>query len=293
MSKLLVTVIISFIVSTLFSFSEETPKVKQKESSPYSIEVNVSGIPKGHRTLFIPIMIDAMILDFDKVALEGLQEQNILAVASTSKDKVGTGIGLLKLDENDIPGSLKLKVLLKRVGYGQTDVSLLKVAPEPALLTMGAVINDEVVVSVASDEEVEITEKLENNKKRLVLSQNKLTIDIKRQTQKEETIFIPISFNKEFVDLDETFGHAIFGPGVAAKSFSSASLHEGGPGVEIVLNDVADKDFTVDVDLIPKKTGKTKLTLAYPQRGHTALVTGPVVEITPKAINVSSTINVE
>lgn len=293
MKKLIILLVIVCAFSVVVASAKDEPTVVKKETSPYSLEVSVNGIPKGHRTLFIPIKIDTMILDFDKVALENLPEQNILAVASNSKDKVGTGIGLLKLDEDDLPGSLKLKVLLKQVGYGQTDISLVKVALEPALPTMGTVISEDIIVNVQSDGEVAVTEKLENNKKRLILNQNKLTIEVKRQTQKEETIFIPIIFNKEFIDLDETFGHAILGPGVAAKSFSSGSLHEGGPGVEIVLNETADKDFTVDVDLIPRKVGKAKLSTAYPQKGHTEIISGPIVNIIPASIKVSNTVSVK
>lgn len=264
---------------------------KQKEkalSSEYSLEVTVKGIPKNQQTLFIPLKIDTKVLDIDKVGLEGLAAQNILAVTSSSKEKVGPGIGLLKLDDYGLPEELTLKVLLKEIGAGQTDISLSKVADEPVLLSKGAILDEEIIVNVNSNNQIEVTEKIENGKKRLILNEYKLTLNIQRPAQKEETIFIPLIFDRNVVDLDETFGHAIVAPGIAAKSFSSGSLHEGGPGVEIQLGEFADKDFTVDVDLIPRKTGTSKLSYATPQRGHTALVRGPVVNINPSTINVVS-----
>ena len=120
------------------------------------------------------------------------------------------------------------------------------------------------------------------------MNPNKITLEIQRLVQKGETIFIPILFNNKIFDVDETFGHAIIGPGISAKSFSSYSLGEeaGGPGVEIVLTDVAEKDFTIDVDLVSKGIGKSKLSLALPQTTHTAIVTGPTVDIFPTTISV-------
>ena len=287
--------VFSFLSCLVYAVEEKSAKTKEPSvsisSSKYSIDIKIKDIPTGLQTLFIPIKIDTMILDFDKVALESLAAQNILAVASTSKDKVGTGIGLLKLDESGLPQELDLKVYLKQVGTGQTDISLMKVADEDALPVRGAQIINDVKVLIGNNNEVEVTEKLEKDRKKLVLNQNKLIIEVQRPVQKEESIFIPILFDKSVVDLDETFGHAIVGPGITAKSFSSGTLHEGGAGLEIVLSDTADKDFTVDVDLIPKKSGKAKITTAFPQKGHTALITGPVVNINPTTINVASVVN--
>lgn len=257
-------------------------------SSKPSLEITVTGIPQGQQTLFVPIKIDTMIIDFDKVALEGLSSQNILAVASSSKDKVGPGIGLLKLDEEGLPETIELKVLLKEVGRGETPISVLMVANEPALLSKGAVIDDVITVSINGDNELNVTEEVKNGKKKLIVDKSKLTLNITRPAQKEETIFVPIIFDGELIDLDETFGHAIIAPGIAAKSFSSSSLQEGGPGIEIVLSAVAPENFTIDLDLIPKKVGSVKVTTALPQKGHTAIVRGPVVNISPAVISVAS-----
>ncbi len=292
MKKFLLLITLLFNIAVVSAYGEDKPKGESAKpkvnvsGSKYSLNVSITGIPPAQQTLFIPINIDTMILDFDKVALEGLSAQNILAVASNSNDKVGTGIGLIKIDESGLPPTLELKVLLKTIGEGETAVSLLKVADEPALLTKGVVINKDTVVSLKSPNEIEVTEKQEGNKKKLLINHNKLTLNIQRSAQNEETIFIPFIFDKNVFDVDETFGHAIVGPGIAAKSFSSGSLHEGGPGVEIVLSPVAEKDFTIDVELIPRKLGKGKIGYAYAQKGHTALIQGPIVDIKPTAISV-------
>ena len=287
-SLITVCFLVSLGCSVLVLGKEVSPKVKVT-SSEYSIDVTVKDIPKGQQTLFVPIKIDSMILDFDKVGLEGLSAQNILAVASNSKDKVGTGIGLIKLDDKGLPETLNLKVILKPVSDGQTTVELLKVAEEPALPSKGTILNGDVKVTVKSNPEVEVTERIENGKKRLVLNENRLTLNIERPSQKEETIFIPIILDKsKNVDLDETFGHAIVGPGIAAKSFSFGSLDEGGVGVEILLSEVAEKDFTIDVDLVPRKVGKAKISTAFPQKSHTEIVSGPRVDISPTSVSVVS-----
>ena len=256
---------LSFI-SALAVEKQAKPKV-EVSSSEYSLEVTVSDIPQDQQTLFIPIKIDTMILDFSKVALEDLSAQNILAVASSSKDKVGPGIGLIKLDEVEkgLPSSIKLKVFLKPISQGETSVSLVKVADEPALLSKGVVLNNDVAVTIQGNNEVDVTEKVEKSKKKLSISESKLTLDIKRLSQKEESIFIPIIFDNKLVDLDETFGHAIIAPGISAKTFSSSSLNEGGPGVEVLLSAEAEKDFSINVDLIPKSIGTAKLVTALPQ----------------------------
>ncbi|MBI3591300.1 MAG: hypothetical protein HY094_08005 [Candidatus Melainabacteria bacterium] len=276
-------------LSALAGDKPAKPKIDIHPTEGYSLQISINDIPKNQQTLFIPIKIDTMVLDFDQVVLEGLSTQNILAVVSSSKDKVGPGIGLLKFDENGLPPSLSLKVLLKRTGDGQTSVSLLKVADEPALLSKGAVLSDGVTVSIKENPELEITEKVEKNRPRLFITENKITLDVKRTGQKEETVFIPLIFDQSLVDLDETFGYAIIGPGISAKAFSSSSLHEGGPGVEILLSSEADKDFSIDVDLIPKKVGKAKLAVAFPLKGHIAIVKGPIVDINPTVISVAST----
>ena len=270
-------------------YAEDKSK-KQVQLPKYSVEITIKDIPQGQQTLFIPIKLDTMILDFDKVALDGLSGQNILAVASSSKDKVGPGIGLLKLDENGLPATLTLKAYLKPISQGETSVSLLKVADEDALPSRGAVINEEVSAAIKSPNEIEVTETVENKKKKLTLNQNKITISVHRASQKEESIFIPFIFGTDSasVDLDETFGHAIVAPGISAKSFSSGSLHEGGAGVEILLTDVAPADFELDVDLLPKKAGKSTISLAFPQKGHTAIVKGPQVEIIPNTLSVAN-----
>ena len=267
--------------------------VKQDSKAPsvpqYSIELTIKDIPKGQQTLFIPIKLDTMVVDIDKVSLDGLTTANILAVASTSKDKAGTGVGLIKFDDNGLPETLKLNISLTSVGNGVSDVSLLKVADESAVLpSKGLVIDNDVMINVKTKNEVEVSERLEKGKKRLVLDQNKITLEIQRPAQKEETIFIPILFDNKIVEVDETFGHAIIAPGISAKSFSSSSLGDegGGPGIEIVLSSVAEKDFTIDVDLLPKGLGKSKLSLALPQTSHTAIVTGPTVDFFPTTISV-------
>ena len=291
--KRLVVLLICGLLVTICNCAFSKPPLIDTPSK-YSIEVTVSGIPKGQQTLFIPIKIDTMILDFDKVGLEGLTTQNILAVTSSSKDKVGTGVGLLKLDENGLPETLNLKVFLKPVSEGQTSVSLVKIADEPALLAKGVVFHDGVTANIKSGNEIETTEKIENGKKKLSLNQNRLTIDIQRNSKQEETIFIPIligkdpASKKDAIDLDETFGHAIVAQGISVKSFSSSSLHEGGPGVEIVLTGDAEKDFSIDVDLVPRRVGIAKLSLALPQKGHIAVVNGPSVNINPATISVSN-----
>ena len=292
MKKIIFLVLLALITGALIVSAEDTDKKSKvsikKTSSKYSLEVIVDNIPQGQQTLFIPIKIDTKILDFDKVVLEDVSAQNILAVASTSKDKVGTGIGLLKFDDKGLPPSLTLKVLLKPVGDGQTEVSLVKVAEEPALLARGTVINNDISVSfVDNKDEIEVAEKVEKGKKKLLLSSNKFSINVKRTAQVEETIFIPVIYDKSTMDLDETFGHSVVAQGISVKTFGSGSLHEGGPGVEIILSPDAQKDFTVDVDLVPRAPGKAKLSFAIPQKGHTAVVRGPNVNINPQLITVA------
>lgn len=290
--KKLVLVIVLFTALFLPVNAEEEqskPKVNVEASnSKYSLEVTINNIPKDRQTLFIPIKIDTTVLDFDKVALEGISTQNILAVASNSKDKVGTGIGLLKMDEKGLPSNLTLKVLLKQVGQGQTSVSLLQVADEPALLSKGAVINRGITANINGNEDLEVSEKVEKDKKKLVLNKNRIILEVKRSAQQEETIFIPLVFDRNLLDLEETFGHSVIVQGISAKTFSANSLNGDGPGVEIVLTADAEKDFTLDVDLIPKGIGKPKLITAYPQKGHTDVIVGPAVSINPSVITVAS-----
>ena len=268
---------------------EVTKKQEIKVSSEpkYSIELTIKDIPKGQQTLFIPIKLDTMVVDVDMVSLDGLVAANILAVASTSMDKAGPGVGLIKFDDNGLPETLKLNVSLSSVSNGTSDVSLVMVADGSTLPSKGLTINNDVMINVKTKNEIEVTEKLEKGKKRLTSDQSKITLDIQRLAQKEETIFIPILFDNKVVDVDETFGHAILAPGISAKSFSSNSLgNEGGAGIEIVLTGDAEKDFTVDVDLLPKGIGKSKLSLALPQTSHTAIITGPTVDFLPTTISV-------
>ncbi len=305
MKQLLIVLIIGFLCVQSLKVIAETKVIKtetkivKKEIAKqdsrtitvpqYSIEITVKDIPKGQQTLFIPIKLDTMIVDVEKVSLDGLATSNILAVASTSKDKAGTGVGLIKFDENGLPATLKLNIFLTSVGNGVSDVSLLMVADELALPSKGLVIDNDVMINVKTNNEIEVTEKLEKGRKRLVLNQNKITLEIQRLAQKEETIFIPILLaDNKVIDVDETFGHAIIAPGIAAKSFNSSSFsgEGGGSGVEIVLTNEAEKDFTIDVDLLPKGVGKSKLSFALPQTSHTAIVTGPTVDIFPTTISV-------
>lgn len=255
----------------------------------YTLDVIVKDIPKGQQTLFIPVKIDTMILDFDKVALEGLSAQNILAVASNSKDKVGTGIGLIKLDDTGLPETLTIKAILKPVGEGQTSVSVTKVSEGPSLPSKGLIVNQDVKVSIDTPADIEVTEKIEGNKKRLSLSQKKLTLNIQRQSQKDETLFIPVIYTKSIVDIDETFGHTIVSPGVSIKSFNGGALNDDGAGVEMVISADAPKDFTIDLDLVAKKAGISKISIGYPQIGHTAIVNGPTVDIVPQVLTVANT----
>ncbi|OGI10533.1 MAG: hypothetical protein A3I68_00020 [Candidatus Melainabacteria bacterium RIFCSPLOWO2_02_FULL_35_15] len=296
--KQLLAILIASVLCVQFVAAQAEIKAVKKETSrqnskalsvsQHSIELTVKDIPKGQQTLFIPIKLDTMVVDIDKVSLDGLTAANILAVASTSKDKSGTGIGLIKFDDNGLPETLKLNVSLTSIGNGVSEVSLLMVADELALPVKGLVIDNDVMINVKTGNEVEVTEKPEKSKKKMVLNQNKITLEIQRSAQKEETIFIPILFDSKIVDIDETFGHAIIAPGISAKSFSSNSLGDegGGPGVEIVLTDVAEKDFTIDVDLLPKGLGKSKLSFALPQTTHTAIITGPTVDFFPTMVSV-------
>ncbi len=260
-----------------------SPKTPQ-----YSLEITIKDIPMGQQTLFIPIKLDTMVVDLDKVSLEGLATANILAVASTSMDMAGTGIGLIKFDDNGLPETLKLNISLTSVGVGTSEVSLVMVADESALPSRGLTINNDVKVNVKTNSEIQVVEKIEKGKKKLVLDQSKITLEIQRPSQKQETIFIPILFNNKVVDVDETFGHAIISPGISAKAYGSSSLNnEGGAGIEIVLTDVAEKDFTIDIDLLPKGVGASKLTFALPQTSHTAIISGPTVDIFPTTISVN------
>lgn len=269
--------------------AQKAPIAVEVAPTQYSVEITVKDIPAGQQTLFIPIKIDTMVLDFDKVALEGLAASNILAVASSSKDKVGPGIGLIKLDESGLPNTLTLKALLKPVGEGQTSVTVTKVANEPSLPSKGLVINDGVTISVKTPLDLEVIEKVEGAKKKLVLNERKLTLDIQRLSQKEETIFIPVIYNKSVVDIDETFGHTIISQGISMKSFNGSAINEDGAGVELILSADAPKDFTIDLDLVARKAGTSKLSIAFPQTGHSAIVSGPVVDIVPQVLTVANT----
>ena len=254
----------------------------------YSIGIKVNNIPQGQQSLYVPLDIDTMVFDLEKVALDDLSAQNILAVTATSMDKVGPGIGILKLDEKGLPSSIDLKVFLKPIsGGGETTILLGKVADEAVLPVKGAKIRSDVKASIVTNSEIEITSSDYKGKKKLTLNNSALTVHIERGTQKAETIFIPLVFDKNIVDIDESFGHAVVGPGIAAKTFGSGSLHGGGAGVEVVLTETAEKDFDVNVDLVARKEGSIKITAAYPQDGHTALIAGPVVEINPSTVSIA------
>lgn len=258
------------------------------KNAEYTIGITVNNIPQGQQSLYVPLDIDTMIFDLDKVALDDLAAQNILAVTATSMDKIGPGIGILQLDEKGLPSSINLKVYLKPiVSSGETTISLGKVADEPVLPAKGAKIKNDVKVSVLSSQEIEVTGTDYKGKKKLVLNENAIMIHVERDTQKSDTIFIPLVFDKNIIDVDESFGHAVVGPGIAAKTFGSGSLHGGGAGVEVVLSEAADKDFDVNVDLLARKEGSVKIIAAYPQEGHTPLIAGPVVEINPSTISIA------
>ena len=288
---------IIYILALILFFGQnayaEATTVRQQikpgnEKTQKSIELTIKDIPKGQQTLFIPIQLDNMIVDIDKVSLEGLSSSNILAVTSNSMDKAGSGIGLIKFDDLGLPETLKLNVFLSSISSGTSDVSLLMVVDEPALPSKGLTINNEIMITPQINGEIEVTETIgKNNKKKLSINQNKVTINVQRLAQKQESIFIPIVFDTNVIDVDETFGYAILAPGLSAKAFSASTLNEGGSGIEILLTEVAEKDFSVDVDLLPKKAGKTKLGFALPQSSHTAIVRGPQVDIFPAQIIVN------
>lgn len=282
--SLLLSVLLCNFINPLFA---EDVSVEKSQTDKYTIEISISNIPDNQQTLYIPVDIDSSVLDFDKVALDGIASQNILPVAASSKDKVGPGIGLLKLDDKGLPSSLKLKVYLKPVADGTTSISLGKVADTDALPVKGAKIRNDVKAVVDGESIVEVTEKQSEDKKKLSLNKSQLALNITRQVHQAETIFIPLIFDRKVFDIDETFGHAILAPGISAKSFSSGSLNSGGPGIEIVLGEAAEKDFSVTLDLAPKGLGTSQIVLGYPQEGHTAIITGPVVEISPSQINVA------
>ena len=132
MKKLLIMLIVGILClqSVVVQAETKTQIVKKEVANQYSIELIIKDIPKGQQTLFIPIKLDTMVVDIDKVSLDGLTAANILAIASTSKDKAGTGVGLIKFDDNGLPETLKLNVSLTSVGNGVSDVSLLMVADE-------------------------------------------------------------------------------------------------------------------------------------------------------------------
>src|SRR3989338_5834544 len=184
--KQLLAILIASVLCVQFVAAQAEIKAVKKETSrqnskalsvsQHSIELTVKDIPKGQQTLFIPIKLDTMVVDIDKVYLDGLTAANILAVASTSKDKSGTGIGLIKFDDNGLPETLKLNVSLTSIGNGVSEVSLLMVADELALPVKGLVIDNDVMINVKTGNEVEVTEKPEKSKKKMVLNQNKITL---------------------------------------------------------------------------------------------------------------------
>jgi hypothetical protein len=294
--KKLILMLLVILISQNFNLAYgEDISVSSSKKDKYSIEVSISGIPENQQTLYIPIELDSEVVDLDKVALDGVTGQNILPVAASSKDKVGPGIGLLKLDDKGLPETLKLKVFLKPVKDGATDFTVGKVAEDNVLPVKGAMIRDDVTVNIEGLSEVTVTETEKEGKKRLQLEDRQLTLNIEREEQKEETIFIPLLFDSKVVDVDESFGHSIVGPGISVKSFSAGSLHGEGSGVELVLSGAAEKDLSVTVDIIPKGVGLSNFIAAYPQEGRTKLIKGPVVEITPSTLNValSDTVEIE
>ena len=286
--------LISLLVISLMLFNSAYAEDKKLDKNPavktagYTVEVTVKDIPKGQQTLFIPIKLDNSIVDVDMVSINDLAASNILAISSDSKGMSGSGIGLVKFDDNGLPETLMLNVSLNPVSTGTSEIEVFMLLDEPALPAKGLTINKDVKVNLKSNDEIEVAEKLVKGKKKLQINQNKITFEVHRQNQKEETIFIPVVFDKSIVDLDESFGHAILGQGIAAKTYSAFSLNnEGGSGVEIVLSPDAEKDFTVDIDLTPKGVGKAKILFALPQSSKTAIVKGPTVEFNPAVISVN------
>lgn len=253
------------------------------------INIMVSGIPQGQQTLFIPIMLDTNVSDLERVAIEDLSPLNILAVTSNASNMVGPGIGILKLDDKGLPSNLDFRVYLKKNSEGQTDISLVNVADIPALLVKGAEFNNEVKIGIEGLDPISVTEEInEKGKKKLKLSQNTVKLNVQRNAQKAESIFVPLVFDDKVIDLTESFGHAIISPGISAKTFSQSSLSNAGAGVEIVLSETADKDFSIDVELAPKSAGESKISTATPQKTQTAIVKGPIVEINPANISFAS-----
>ena len=281
--KKLVFYMMIFILTVNVAFAKDSNKISKNQQK---VELIVKNIPKGQRSLFIPIEIDSNVADIDKVELGDLASSNVLAVPSNSKGMSGPGVGLLKFDDQGLPATLKLNLLLTSVSNGMSDVSLFKVIDAPALPSKGLQIHKDVTVNVIGDE-IEVTEKLVKDKKRLALNQHKATLEITRSARKAEKIFIPIVFDNKVVDVDETFGHTIWAPGISFKTYSSNTItHDAGSAIEIVLTEAAEKDFSVDIDLLPKGVGKTNLAFALPQSSHTGLVLGPTVEFYPTTVSV-------
>ena len=276
------------IYSVCSAENKNLGKVAVVKPTGYTVELTVKDIPKGQQTLFIPIKLDNSIVDVDMVSVNDLAASNILAVSSDSKGMSGAGIGLIKFDNDGLPTTLMLNVSLSAVSSGTSEIGVYMLLDEqPALAAKGLTINNGVKANLKDVVPLEVVEILDKGKKRLKINHNKITIDVHRENQKEETIFIPIVFDST-VDLDESFGHAILGQGIAAKTYSASSLNnEGGPGVELVLSPSAVKDFTVDVDLVPKGVGKAKLFLSVPQNSKTAIVKGPIVEFSPAVVSVN------
>ena len=297
MSKLKIVLFLFLLLLLSLSFTKAISIEKGKKThalpatvppKQYSVDLVVNNIPPGQQTLFIPLSIDTMVLDMDKAELETLSSKNILAVTSNSKDKAGPGIGLIKFDNDGLPSTLEFKVFLKPVGEGKTSISLTKVSEESTTLpAKGIQLSNDINVDLKTKDEVIVTEEIVKGKKKLSLSKSNLIIEVKRPSAREETIFIPIiSTSKNIVDLDETFGHAVVAPGISVKSFSSVSLEGYGSGVEIVLSQEAEKDFSINIDLSAKNSGKAKFFAALPQKTRTAIISGPTVSINPQDITV-------
>lgn len=268
---------------------EKKEKIKTKKVDEKTIEVNITNIPDGHISLFVPLMIDTSVVDLSSVVLGDLSDKEILGVVANSMSKSTPGVGLVILKQGEsLPKELKFRVNLKKIGNGTSDIALEEITSEPALLTKGVSFRNDLAVSTGEGSSVEVSQVEKNGKKKLKISNSKLQINVKRPAQVADTFFVPILVDEKIVDLDETFGHSIIAPGITAKTFGSGSLHNGGSGVEVVLTEEADKDFSFEIDLRAKGVGNTEILAAKPQKAQVALVRGAIVEINPSMVTVAN-----
>lgn len=285
MKKTILSLIAIFSLAFLPALAKDSVKISQKKAKNF-IQVSVTNIPPGEQSLFIPVELDSKVVELGSVNLADLSKHNIIAVSSDSKGKAGSGIGILKLDKSGLPETLEFKVFLKEISTGKSPISLRKVSDEENVLpAKGTQFNKKIQAKLESNEPIEVTHK--EGSKRLKLTKSSYTVNISRTNAGEETVFIPVIFDKNVVDLEESFGHAIVGPGISAKTYSANSLHKGGAGVEVLISEVAEKDFTLNVSFSPKKLGTSIVKVGFPQKTRTTLVKGPVVQFKPSTVSVA------